>query len=656
MTVPSTLASLLSPLDVGPFTLRNRVISTGHNMHYDADGLIGDGTIAFHRRKAMGGVALTTTGGTSVHPSGGMPPVAPLINFDERVLPGYRRLAEEVHECGARMMVQLAHGASANGSHHTGQPVWAPSQNIGAYGREIPHVMTRDEIAQVVSAFGQAAARVATAGLDGIELNLFAGGLAQQFISPVTNRRSDDYGGSLENQLRFVMQLIRACREAMSPAQALALKIAGDELAYVGMHLPDMQEVVAYIDAHELVDYYVVAVGTNLDQLARVDHWPPAPAAHGLYVDIARGIKTVTSRPVAAVGRIIDPTMADRLVSEGACDLVAMVRATIADPDLVAKAAAGRLDEIRPCVGASSGCVDRIATYGEPGRCIYNPIIGRERQWGTLDRAPVPRRVVVVGGGPGGLEAARVAAERGHTVVLLEREMRLGGASLDMARKPERGELAGIPEWLSSEVRRLGVQVRLGVVAGLAEIEAESPDVVILATGATDVAPAFEGAPADLPVVSAWAAIRDPGQLGRNVVVIDELGQDLGCAVAEMVADRGGSAEVVSPHVHPAIDVGLTNTVWLYRRLFKKGVVLTPHHRLSSIERGRILIENVYSGHRRALAGLDTLVVVTPPSPNDQLLGPLVAAGLRVIAVGDCVAPRDVENATLEAHRAARSI
>ncbi len=648
------LPHLLSPLDLGPFELRNRVICTGHNPHYGNDGLIGDQQIAFHARKAQGGIALSTTGGTTVHPSGGMLPLSPLINFDDSVLPGYRRLADEMHARGARMMIQLGHAASAGASHHSGHALWAPSQTMGVYGRELPHVMTRAEIADVVAAFGSATARVTASGLDGVELSLFAGGLAQQFMSPVTNGRTDEYGGSLENRLRFVLEMISACREALGPSQALALKIAGDELYRDGLHLGDMQEIVRRIDEAARIDYYVIASGTNLDQFARVDHWPPSPAPHGLHVALAAGIKAATSRPVAALCRIVDPRMGEQLIADGTCDIVAVVRATFADPDFVAKAAEGRFDDIRPCVGANTGCVDRIQ-LGEEARCIYNPATGREVAWGSIEPAATRRHVAVIGGGPGGLEAARVAAERGHRVVLFERSGQLGGQALVVGRKPGRTELMGIPEWLSNQVRKLGVDVRLETDATVDRVLAEGVDAVIVATGARDTLPSID-AGGDMPVASAWSVLSGATEPGDNVVVIDHTGSDVGCAVAELVLDRGGKAEVVSRHPHPAIDAGLTNTVSLYRRLFQKAVVLTPHHELEAVDGRDVVLRNVYGGPGRLVAGVDMIVVVTPPQPNDELVEPFQATGLEVHVIGDCVAPRDIENATFEGHRAARAL
>jgi NADPH-dependent 2,4-dienoyl-CoA reductase/sulfur reductase-like enzyme len=299
--------------------------------------------------------------------------------------------------------------------------------------------------------------------------------------------------------------------------------------------------------------------------------------------------------------------------------------------------------------------VDRIIAGGE-ARCIHNPIIGREQTWGSLDRAAAARRVVVAGGGPAGLEAARVAAERGHDVVLFERSPELGGSALIVARKPGREELGGIPRWLAGQVRKLGVDVRLETEATLETIMAERPEVVVLATGARDTAPALTSDSAGLPVVSARSVLSGAVQPGNSVLVLDHFGYDTGCAVAELVADRGGRAEVVSRHFHPAVDFGLTNTISLYRRLFAKGVELTAHHDLGGVHDGQVKIFNVYSRAERVVADLDMLVIATAPAPEGALLEPLRQAGLPVHAVGDCVAPRDIERAIFEGHRAARQI
>jgi dimethylglycine catabolism A len=653
--VTDAFSRLLSPIDVGPFELRNRILSTGHTTAYNPDGLISDREVAYHERKAEGGIALSVTGSTTVHPSGGAPQMHLLANFDDSVLPGYRRLAEAVHAHGARMMIQLTHLASGFASHHTGHPTWAPSQVMGEFARELPHVMTHAEIESLLDAFGQAARRVRAGGLDGIELQAFAASLAIQFLSPYTNKRTDLWGGSLPNRLRFTREMIRVCREALGPDRALSLKIAGDELVAGGLHLAEMQEIVRQLDVDRMIDFYVIASGNNMERFARVDHWPPTPAPQALHAPLAAGIKAVTSRPVAALARIVSPALAERLLAEGVCDLVAMVRANIAEPDLVRKLAAGRARDVRPCVGDSTGCIDRIIE-GEPMRCIYNPTVGREREWGTLDLVAVPRRVLVIGGGPAGLEAARVAAQRGHHVVLFERQGELGGGVLLTARQPGREEMLGIARWLADQAQAAGVDIRLNSEATVDTARAVRPDVVLLATGARRRDP--DGtAGATLPlVVSASAVLGGAVDVGRNVLVVDHTGQQIGCAVAELAADRGGHAEVVSRQFHPAIDFGLTNTVALYRRLFQKGVELTAHHDLRDVRDGVVTLFNYYNQRERRIEGVDQVVVVTAPIPNDELLAPLRDAGLDVRPIGDCVAPRDIEYATYEGHRVARLV
>jgi 2,4-dienoyl-CoA reductase-like NADH-dependent reductase (Old Yellow Enzyme family) len=653
-SAPQALPHVFQPISVGPFTLRNRLVCTGHNPHYDSGGLIGDQQIAFHTRKAKGGIAMSVTGGTSVHPSGGVLPFSPLVNFDDSVLPGYRRLAAAMHAEGARMLVQLGHGATASTSSHSGEAIWAPSVTFGDFARELPHVMTRAEIEEVLEAFHQAARRVRASGLDGVEINAFAGGLVQQFLSPATNQRTDDYGGSFENRVRFLAEMMQTCRDALGPDSILSLKLAGDELDDIGLRLEDMQKVVAALDPLDVIDLYVVASGNNLRRLPRVDHWPPTPAPHGLRANLAAGIHRVTQKPVAALCRIVDPRMAEELIANGVCDLVAIVRATIADPDFVNKAAEGKFDDIRPCVGANV-CVDRIIDGGQM-RCIHNAIIGREGQWGHAAPAALPRKVLVIGGGPAGLEAARLSAARGHHVTLIERERELGGSARTAALAPGRQELRGIAAWLTRQLEKLGVDVRRGVEAGVDDVLREKPDIVILATGAVDLAPQVRTLNPAIPIVTPDQVLSGAVMPGRHVLVFDRIGYNLGCAVAELVADSGGAAEVVSPHFHPAIDFGLTNTVSLYRRLFTKGVVLTPHHELDRVEGKEITLVNCYSKTPRTVRDIDMLVVVPLRQADDRLLAPLQNAGFTVHPVGDCVAPRDIETAIYDGHRIAREI
>ncbi len=650
------LRHLTQPIDLGPFTLPHRIVVTAHTTAFSTNGLVGADEIAYQARKARGGYALLTTGSTAVHPSGGAPQMRLLTNFSDEVLPGYEALAAAVHGHGARMLVQLTHLASTFASHHT-HATWAPSQVVGEYAREVPHVMSTSEVGTVVDCFFAAATRVRRGNLDGVELQAFSGSLAVQFLSPFTNKRTDEYGGDLDNRLRFTCEMIDACRSALGSDRLLGLKIAGDELVQGGLRLSDVVEIVRRIDAIGKVDYYVVAAGNNLDRFARVDHWPPTPAAHNLYAHLARGVRETVSRPVAALGRIVDPWEADRLIADGYCDLVAMARASIADEEMPNKLMTGRLGEVRICVGDNTACVDRIID-GQPMRCIYNPVIGRER---ALDSFPASRRasslnVVVVGGGPAGMEAARVAAEMGCRVDLYERGGELGGTARIVAMQPGRSELAGITAWLERQVVRLGVDVHLNEDVSALQLR-DDFDAVIIATGARTL-PANPIWQKDFAgeVASAREVLEGLRPRRGRVVVEDHSGSQVGCAAAELLSQGGYEVEVVTRHFYPAIDFGLTNTVTLFRRLFCRGIQLTPHHQVASASGFTVTLTNVYSGAEEVRENMAAVVLATGSVPIDELYRELVAEGRRVLRAGDCVAPRDIESAVYEGHIAARSV
>ena len=433
---------LLSPIQVGPRRLRCRVLVTAHEIRLGDDGIPGPRYTAYHRARARGGAGLQITGCTAVHHTGGLGSEGTLANVDDSIIDGYRMLAGAVHEEGGAILAQLGHSAATTHSTDPGAPVWAPSAVTGHLMRhgQRAHAMSIGEIEEIVEAFGAAAERCRKGGMDGVEILAAFGFLVAAFLSPIANQRSDRYGGSLENRMRFCREVVSAVRDGMGRDGIVGLRIPGEELVEGGLGLDEMKMVAHAMERDGKVDCLNVIAGTNMDRIQRAEHWPPTPAPHGLYVHLAAGIRSAVELPVFTVGRITDPAQAERILAGGEADMVGMTRAHVADPDLIAKLREGRLDDIRPCVGANV-CI-RNGLSGRSIGCIHNPRTGRELTWG--DPAPAAKRleVAVVGGGPAGLEAARVAALRGHRVTLYEESGQLGGQLRTWTRLVSRREAA----------------------------------------------------------------------------------------------------------------------------------------------------------------------------------------------------------------------
>ncbi|MCH7550202.1 MAG: NAD(P)-binding protein, partial [Proteobacteria bacterium] len=414
---------LLSPLQVGSKRLRNRVLISAHVPRLAVDNLPSPAYVAYHRVRAGGGAGLQITGATAVHPTGTLGTSYSLQNLDDRIVPGYAKLASAVHDEGGTILAQLAHSAATLNVSDAGRPLWAPSALQSEVARETPHEMTVDDIAELVAAHRAAAARVREGGLDGVELLGAFGFLIAAFTSTLTNKRQDAYGGSLDNRLRFAREVIAAVREAIGPDRILGMRIPGDERVAGGLNQDDMREIAIRLTETGQLDYLSVIVGTNYNRMQRMAHWGPTPLPHGVYVPLASNIKEVVDIPVFAAGRVTDPELADAIIRDGKADMVAMTRAHIADPEIVSKIRAGRTGEIRPCVGANV-C---ITLTGGPLRCFHNPSATRDLIDRPVSRAAKVKNIAVIGGGIAGLEAACVAAGRGHKVTLYEASDRLGG-------------------------------------------------------------------------------------------------------------------------------------------------------------------------------------------------------------------------------------
>jgi len=651
------LRHLFSPLRVGNLTLKNRIFSTAHAEAMAEDGKPGPRLAAYHEAKARGGAALVMIGGsTSVHPSSPASAWNMLANHDDSIVPAYRAVADRVHRHECRIMSQLTHlGRRAQSDVESWHVLLAPSQIPERVHREVPHEMEPRHIAMIVRAFGDASRRCREGGLDGVELSFAHNHLVDQFWSPLFNRRTDEYGGSLDNRMRFGMDVLREVRRQVGRDWVVGARITGDELTDGGLGAAEMAEIARRLAASGLVDFLSVVGGAAHTLAHQAAVVPNMAYPVGAYVPIAAAIKAaVPAMIVLHATRIVDPVHADRILADGVLDMVGMTRALIADPEMPRKAREGRLEDIRVCVGANEGCIDRIY-QGKPVTCVQNPGAGREAELAEPMPAATRRRVVVVGGGVAGLEAARVAALRGHRVILLERDRELGGQVLIAARAPARAEYAGIAHFLARQVEKLGVDCRLGVEADVDTVLAESPDVVIVATGSHPHVPPLPGLDGK-HVVTDRDVLLDRAPTGDRVLLIDDVHTEQGLSTAECLLGRGRRVEVISRLFHPGQDIGITSIVPLYARLFAKGVTLTPHTDLVAVEGSAVVVANVYTREERRIEGIDTVVLSMGSRSTDAIYRALGGRVPALHAIGDCVAPRGVHHAILEGTRVARVI
>lgn len=648
------LTRLFSPLGIGGITLRNRIVSTAHSTGLSEGTKIGDRVIAYYTARARGGVGLIITGSTSVHPTSTSKLMPALANWDDAIIEPYRRLAAAVHPYGTRIFAQLNHAGALSGGGDKLNRVVAPSALDSELGNETPHELSVEEIAEIVAAFAAAAVRARDGGLDGVELHGGHGNLIQQFLSPLTNRRSDDYGGSPANRMRFGLEVARAVRTAVGPEYVVGLRLSAEEDHPGGLTLADTREFAPAIVAAGRLNYVNVTSGSDLTAWSQAHHYAPMYLPSGHMRRLARGIRDVVSVPVICVGRIVDPRDAEAILEAGDADLVGMTRALIADRDLPEKARRGDFEGIRYCVGINDGCLGRLYR-GAHITCVQDPRTGRELDLDALPAAAAPRRVVVVGGGVSGLEAARIAALRGHRVTLLERRPELGGQIQLARRAPGRAELGAIVDHLVREIGRQDTKVLCDVEATAESVLALEPDAVVIATGSEAHMPALDGS--EGRYVSTRDAL-DGAMVGDLVVVFDTKGDMVGLTTADWLAQRRHRVTVVTSRRYPAQQVELMTGRLIHQRLLDQNVTFIVESEIVRLTEDGVAIRHRYTGRETVLPEIATVVAACGGTANDALYRALKhrAPTLDLRLIGDAAAPRQIERAIYEGHMAAREI
>jgi len=572
---------LLQPYRLKHLTLRNRLLSTAHEPAYSEDGLPKDRYRLYHLEKARGGVALTMTAGSAVVAPDSPQAFGNLHAYDDAIVPWLRRLADDCHEAGAAVMIQLTHlGRRTGWNKGDWLPVLSASPVREPAHRAFPKEAEDWDIERIVGDYAAAAQRMKEAGLDGIEFEAY-GHFMDSFWSPATNRRQDDWGGSLDNRLRFTWAVLDAVRAAVGPDFIVGLRMVADEDWEKGLTREEGVEIARRLAASGKIDFLNLIRGHIDTDAALTGVIPIQGMRDAPHLDFAGEVRAATGFPVFHAAKISDVATARHAIASGKLDMVGMTRAHIADPHIGRKVAAGEEARIRPCVGATY-CLDRIYEGGE-ALCIHNAATGREATMPhVIPKAGRPRRAVIVGAGPAGLEAARVAAERGHEVTLLEAAAEAGGQVNLLVANPRRRDMAGIIDWRLQELERLGVEVRCNVYAEAADVLALDPEVVVIATGGLPQAPEMEGA--DL-ALSSWDVLSGEARAGGRVLVYDDNGAHPAMSAAEVLARGGAEVELVSPERFFAPEIGGMNHVPYMRAFQECGVRVTIATRVTALRR-----------------------------------------------------------------------
>ncbi|TNF86203.1 MAG: FAD-dependent oxidoreductase [Gammaproteobacteria bacterium] len=646
--------SLLQPVELGKTRLRNRIFNPPHGTTLGHQGMVTDDLIAYHLARARGGVGLIIMESMTVHPSYGFEQ-AFLYAGSDRIIDGLNRLVQSCRAEGTPVFGQLFHaGRGVRLSHDGSRPLsYSASDVPDERYRVVPVPMPNEMVWEMIESYAAAAGRLADADLDGVEILASMGYLIAQFLNPTSNRREDEFGGSLDNRMRFLREVIDRSRDRIGPDKTLGIRVTLDEKTENALPEGDMIAVCQALDADGKLDYFSVISGSSATPGGWIHVFPPMAVTPGFVVDDAARLKQSVSKPVLVAGRINQPQLAAQIIDAGSADMVGMARALIADPEFVNKVENGRAEDIRACVGCNQACVGhRLAHF--PVSCIQNPPSGRERSIGSIGRASKTQTILVIGGGPAGMKAAAVAAERGHRVQLHEISGRLGGQVNLAEALPGRAEFGGVTTNLQRELQNAGVDIQLNSELDAEAVRRIDPQHVIIAIGARPRQPEVEVEGVEM--VDAWAVIGGQTVPGNNVVIADWSCDWSGLGVAEKLARDGHHVRLLSGGSVAGESIqAIVRDQWI-GVLHGLGVEMTPFARFYGALDGSAYFQHMTGGEAIVCEAVDSIVTCFAPQASRACDWLERLDGFAISRIGDAVAPRTVEEAVLEGFRLGRKL
>jgi mycofactocin system FadH/OYE family oxidoreductase 2 len=639
---------LFSPLLLGKLTLPNRICFLSHRTNFAERGRLDDRHVVYYCRRAKGGCGLIIVGELCIHPND-RPWDTMIEAYNPEVVKDYQRLTGAVHEFETRIFAQLRHHGFQSSGAISRQTIWGPSAISDIAFGETAKAMEKEDMAAIVEAFSRAAVLAREGGFDGIEIDMGPESLLRQYLSPLSNLRQDEYGGSLENRMRLPMEIIDGVRNAAGEDFTVGIRLCADEMFWGAITTDESCKFAQHFETTGKVAFINISVGTyyNLHLVLPSMHTP-----FGFTLETSEQIKKAVNIPVIASHQIIFPHMAEDILKEGQADAVGLVRGLICDPDAPNKALAGKLKDIRYCVKDNQGCIGRI-NQSKTLSCMQNPSVGYEnlRTKGS-NQSTIRKRVMVVGAGPAGLEAARMASERGHDVTLYEKGEVPGGQVNLIRKRPNRKGMAEIIRYLHHMLERLRVPIITGVEVTPEMVFKKNPDAVIVATGSKPRAKPVPGEYGPPSVLNVWEVIEGSFPVGEKILFIDENGGHHATATVELLADQGKKVDMVTSDLFIGVELASLGDLYLTRqRLLQKGVTFTTDTVIDKIEGNKVKAHYIYTNEPVLFEGCDTIVLDMGNRVDDRLYRLLKGRVKELYRVGDCVAPRGIDMAILEGRR-----